>query len=74
MRVALEGTCEGEKLGKAGAIKNPVASRRGMEEDLLPNRRFGLQFDFFAASSGECTPTRFNAGKSVLTKVLLASI
>ena len=28
-----------------------------MEVVLLPNRRFGLQSNLFAASSGECTPT-----------------
>jgi hypothetical protein len=39
-------------------IKNPAASGLGMEEDLLPNLRFGLQSNFFAASSGESTPTR----------------
>ncbi|MGR3277525.1 hypothetical protein ACSYAD_20715 [Acaryochloris marina NIES-2412] len=31
-----------------------------MEYDLLPNRRFGFQSHFFAASSGESTPTRLN--------------
>jgi hypothetical protein len=39
---------------------NPAASRRGMEEDLLPNRRFGLQLHYFAASSGESTLNRLN--------------
>jgi hypothetical protein len=34
-----------------------------MEEDLLPNLRFGLQPNFFAASSGESTPTRLKANK-----------
>jgi Domain of unknown function (DUF4926) len=42
-------------------INYPAASGRGMQIVLLPNRRFGLQSDSFAASSGECTPTRFKA-------------
>jgi hypothetical protein len=41
------------------SINYPAASGRGMQIILLPNRRFGLQSDSFAASSGECTPTRF---------------
>lgn len=51
----------GENDSSSQEINYPAASGRGMPIVLLPNRRFGLQSDFFAASSGECTPTRFNA-------------
>ncbi len=68
----------GERVIKIAAIRDiterkrieeinyPAASGRGMQIVLLPNRRFGLQSDSFAASSGECTPIRFNREISIL--------
>ena len=52
-------------------INDPAASGRGMENVLLPNRRFGLQPNSFAASSGECTPTRFKESSLIHSNVLL---
>ncbi len=37
-----------------------------MENVLLPNLRFGLQSDCFAASGGECTRTRFKRAHILL--------
>lgn len=44
----------------ADVIRNPAASRRGMENVLLPNPRSGLQSDYRAVSDGESTCTRLS--------------
>ena len=42
-------------------IKNPAASGRGIEADLLPNPRFGLQaLELRRRAAGNMSPTRFN--------------
>ena len=44
------------------AIKNPAASGRGIEADLLPNPRFGLQaLELRRRAAGNMSPTRFNS-------------
>ena len=41
-------------------IKNPAASGRGIEADLLPNPRFGLQaLELRRRAAGNMSPTRF---------------
>ena len=49
----------GEKC-KGYRIKNPAASGRGIEADLLPNPRFGLQaLELRRRAAGNMSPTRF---------------
>ena len=44
-----------------GVIKNPAASGRGIEADLLPNPRFGLQaLELRRRAAGNMSPTRLN--------------
>ena len=56
-------------------IKNPAASGRGIEADLLPNPRFGLQaLELRRRAAGNMSPTRFNwfpqrVGKIIATRM-----
>ena len=46
-------------------IKNPAASGRGIEADLLPNPRFGLQaLELRRRAAGNMSPTRFKVCRS----------
>ena len=51
--------------GSLVLIKNPAASGRGIEADLLPNPRFGLQaLELRRRAAGNMSPTRFNRAES----------
>ena len=50
-----------KRIQQFTVIKNPAASGRGIEADLLPNPRFGLQaLELRRRAAGNMSPTRFN--------------